>query len=147
MSTVLSAVAPYLTHSRRGLTLPHTEPSGVLSPSMSEAPEERRKHARMRVEFRVTLSFTSGRTAGEGKLLNVSEGGCAIESAKSLKTGDYVSLLIHPHDQGQPIAIESAAVRWVRGRDFGVEFVKIRPGELERLTQFAEPTKPGEGTE
>lgn len=147
MSTVLSAGAPYLTHSLRGLTLPHTEASGVLSPSMSDASQERRKHARIRVEFRVTLSFTSGRTAGEGKLVNVSQGGCAIESEKSLKTGDYVSLLIHPHDQGQPIAIESAAVRWVRGRDFGVEFVKILPGELERLTQFAEPTKPGEGTE
>ena len=147
MSTVSSAVAPYLTHSRRGLTLPQTGPSGVLSPSMSEAPTERRKHARIRVEFRVTLSFVSGRVAGEGKLLNVSQGGCAIESEKSLKTGDYVSLLIHPADQGQPIAIESAAVRWVRGRDFGVEFVKIRPGELERLTQFTDPTKAGGGTE
>jgi len=114
---------------------------------MSDAPQDRRKHPRIRVEFRVTLSFTSGRTTGEGKLLNVSQGGCAIEGNPSLKVGDYVTLRIFPLDHGEAIGIESAAVRWVRGRDFGVEFVKIRPGELERLTQFADPTKATEETE
>ncbi len=113
---------------------------------MSDAPQERRRQQRIRVEFRVTLSFASGKISGEGKLLNVSQGGCAIESNQSLKAGDYVSLRIHPPDQGPPIAVESAAVRWVRGRDFGVEFVKIRPGELERLTQLAQAADVGPAT-
>ncbi len=114
---------------------------------MTDAPIERRKHPRIRVQFRVTLSLASGRTPGEGKLLNLSQAGCAIQGDRTLKKGDCVSLLIHASAHDRPIEIQSAVVRWVQRGDFGVEFERIQTEEATRLRQLLDTTTPGAGTE
>jgi len=94
---------------------------------------ERRKEPRIRIEYKVTLSFASGRQQGEGTLINLTASSCRVESAQKVKPGDHVWLRIFPSGQGLAITVESGAVRWVCGQDFGVEFTLIQPGEHERL--------------
>lgn len=94
---------------------------------------ERRKEQRLRIEYKVTLSFGSGRHQGEGTLINLTASSCGVESAQKVKLGDHVWLQIFPSDHGPAITVESGAVRWVRGQDFGVEFTLVQPREHERL--------------
>jgi c-di-GMP-binding flagellar brake protein YcgR len=39
-------------------------------------------------------------------------------------------------EREEPVQIDLAAVRWAAATRFGVEFIKIRPGEEERLKKF-----------
>lgn len=104
-------------------------------------PEERRKYERIRVQFKVTLSLTRGQNLGEGVLLNLSEGGCAIKSAGKVTEGVHVQLKIYPPQETLPIVVDSAAVRWVKGSEFGAEFQSVRVQEMERLRRFLEQQK------
>lgn len=97
---------------------------------------ERRKFSRFHVQFKVTLSFSQGEAGGEGRLVNLALGGAGIRSAKRVVTGDFVALRIFPPDTETPIAVESAAVRWVQGPEFGVEFLKVQPAERQRLEEL-----------
>jgi hypothetical protein len=39
-------------------------------------------------------------------------------------------------EREEPVQVDLAAVRWVATTRFGVEFIKIRPEEGERLKKF-----------
>jgi hypothetical protein len=41
-------------------------------------------------------------------------------------------------EREEPIQIDLAAIRWVSAARFGVEFIKIRSEERERLKKFVE---------
>lgn len=94
---------------------------------------DRRKEPRIRIQYRVTLSLGSSRQQGEGTLINLTPSSCRVESPQKVKPGDHVWLRIFPSDQGPAITVESGAVRWVHGQDFGVEFTLVQPGEQARL--------------
>jgi hypothetical protein len=39
-------------------------------------------------------------------------------------------------EREEPVQVDLAAVRWSSATRFGVEFIKIRPDERERLKRF-----------
>lgn len=94
--------------------------------------------ARQTPRFRVAypLSFVAGPKAGDGKLTNLSTGGCKIEGDTILFRDAYVELRVYVPDQGSPMVIDLAAVRWALGWSFGVEFIKMEPEMKERLQQL-----------
>lgn len=99
---------------------------------------ERRKHPRVDVKFKVTLAFSGGRTEGEGCIVNLSEGGCAVQGNKRVPERAMLNLSIFPPGRPLPIVIPSAAVRWVRGWEFGIEFVGLSPelrAEIKKLLE------------
>jgi hypothetical protein len=97
---------------------------------------ERRQFPRVRVKFSVTLSFSRGREAGEGTLANLSVGGAGVVSRKHVRQGDFLSLQIYAPGEEFPIVVQSAAVRWVRGGEFGVEFLKLTDEQRRRLNDL-----------
>jgi hypothetical protein len=101
--------------------------------------DDRRKAPRILVQFNITMSFSGGQTAGEGHLINLSPGGAALRSDKPLSKGDFLTLRIFPPGWAKPIAVESAVVRWVEGRDFGLEFLKVQAAEAKRLHRVLSP--------
>jgi len=101
--------------------------------------DDRRKSSRVQVQFNITMSFSHGKTGGEGQLINLSQGGAAMRSDKPLSKGDFMTLRICPPDCETPIVVETAVVRWVEGRDYGVEFLKFKPAEQERLRDLLNP--------
>ena len=96
--------------------------------------------ARQTPRFRVAypLSFVAGPKAGEGKIKNLSSGGCRIEGDTILLRDAYVELRVYVPDQGSPMVVDLAAVRWALGWSFGVEFIKMEPEMKERLQQLIE---------
>lgn len=105
--------------------------------AIQENPAERRQHPRVRVEFRVTMSLSGGGKTGEGRLLNLSEGGCAVEANVSVSPGALLAITIHIPGE-KPIIVDSAWVKWIRRLDFGVEFRQVTDSEKERLKRFLE---------
>ena len=95
---------------------------------------EGRKHTRFAVQLPV--SFSGDQLSDGGTILNVSAEGCAITSDTVPGAGVYLQLTMHLREREEPIQIDLAAVRWVSTTRFGVEFIKIRPAEGERLKKF-----------
>lgn len=101
---------------------------------MAERLMEGRKHTRFAVQLPV--SFSGDQFSGEGTILNVSAEGCAITSDTVPGAGVYLQLTMYLREREEPIQIDLAAVRWVSALRFGVEFIKIRSEERERLKNF-----------
>ncbi|HSL05961.1 MAG TPA: PilZ domain-containing protein [Nitrospiraceae bacterium] len=95
---------------------------------------EGRKHTRFAMQLPV--SFSGDQFSGEGTILNVSAEGCAITSDAVAGAGVYLQLTMQLREGDEPTQIDLAAVRWVSASRFGVEFIKIRPNEGERLKKF-----------
>ena len=95
---------------------------------------EGRKHTRFAVQLPV--SFSGDQLSDGGTILNVSAEGCAITSDTVPGAGVYLQLTMYLREREEPIQIDLAAVRWVSALRFGVEFIKIRSEERERLKNF-----------
>ncbi|HJS67234.1 MAG TPA: PilZ domain-containing protein [Nitrospiraceae bacterium] len=95
---------------------------------------EGRKHTRFAVQLPV--SFSGDQVSDGGTILNVSAEGCAIMSDRVADAGAYLQLTMQLRERDEPVQVDLAAVRWVSATRFGVEFIKIRPEEGDRLKKF-----------
>ncbi len=103
---------------------------------------ECREHPRIPVELRVLFSTTEQTEIRQGTMFDISAGGGAVTSTVSMSAGTGVTLLIHATDLAVPITIHSAAVRWVKHGEFGVEFLRLTDldrSRLQRLLHLARP--------
>jgi hypothetical protein len=89
-----------------------------------------------RISVACSVIFSGDGGVGEGRMLDVSLPGCLLESAASLKTGDYVQLRVFLPDLQSPLHVPLAAVRWVEGNRIGLEFIRTSQEEQNRLEQF-----------
>lgn len=97
---------------------------------------ECRQYPRIPVDLQVFFSTTGNTDIREGTMFDLSAGGCAVTSMTSVKPGSGVRILIRATDLGSPITIESAAVRWSRHGEFGVEFMGISDIDHHRLSRL-----------
>lgn len=88
-----------------------------------------------RFPINCTVTFTSEATKGEGRVLNLSLGGGAIESEEVVSRGEYMKLQIKLPNQPTLLGIDLAPVRWVNGKAFGVEFISMQPPAKDMLNQ------------
>lgn len=95
---------------------------------------ELRKRPRFRVEFR--SAFSGEHIEGEGKILNISMDGCKIESEMSVQKDIVLTLRVHAPQFVFPIQVEQATVRWTKGKEFGLEFMRVPPEGLKQLHQL-----------
>jgi hypothetical protein len=97
---------------------------------------------RFRVQFRTTLS-ASTKLEGTGVMLDLSTGGCRIESPVTVEPGVSLKLSIYVPDLDWPLMIEAASVQWVSGQIFGLAFFRMRDAEHQRLEQVIRDLKEG----
>jgi len=95
---------------------------------------EGRKHTRFAVQLPV--SFSGDQLSHGGTILNLSAEGCAITSETVSGAAVYLQLAMQLREREEPVQVDLAAVRWSSATRFGVEFIKIRPEEGDRLKQF-----------
>lgn len=95
-------------------------------------PDERRNQPRFTTQFRST--FSGGPNEGDGRTLDLSIGGCKIESGTVVGQGDKFECRLHIPDLDWPIMIDEAIVRWVEGRALGLAFTRVRPEEQSKIT-------------
>ncbi|MEC4891149.1 MAG: PilZ domain-containing protein [Nitrospira sp.] len=105
--------------------------SPVSAPS-----EERRVQPRFTTQFRST--FSKDQQEGQGRTLDLSIGGCKIESETGAMQGAKFECRLHIPDLDWPLRIDEATVRWVEGKTFGLAFTRMRPEEKTKLKQLLE---------
>jgi PilZ domain len=92
---------------------------------------EKRQQARFTAQFRST--FSGGQREGQGRTLDLSTGGCKIETDLPVVVGASFECRIYVPGLGWPLRIDEAQVRWVKVGTFGVQFTKIQPDEEVKL--------------
>jgi hypothetical protein len=98
-------------------------------------PIDQRQYERISVNFPMAFVTDTGR--GDGTALDVSMGGCAFKAEPPPPQGAIVQLQLHAPGLERPLIVEAAVVRSVRSMYIGTEFLRLRPEEQYRLTQFA----------
>jgi hypothetical protein len=94
---------------------------------------EKRSHPRFTAQFRST--FSGGQREGVGKTLDLSDGGCRIESDAPVVAEAAFECRIYAPGLSWPLRIDEAQVRWVKGNVFGLEFTVMQPDERVKLRQ------------
>ncbi len=89
-----------------------------------------------RISVACSVIFAGDGGVGEGRVLDISLPGCLLESAATLKSGDYVQLRLFLPDLQTPLHVPLAAVRWVDGYRIGLEFIRTSMEEQTRLESF-----------
>ena len=84
------------------------------------------------------VRFKSDSIQGEGRLRDISLEGAAIMSKTLVARSDYLGLTITLPNGTGLIEIDLAPVRWVRGEQFGVEFIRVQPGSQQALHRTLE---------
>jgi PilZ domain-containing protein len=74
-----------------------------------------------------------GRKGVKGITNNLSLGGCRINGNLAVRRGQHLTVRLHLPGEESPLVVERAAVRWVDGEDFGLQFLSLPSGERERL--------------
>ncbi|UVT15481.1 MAG: PilZ domain-containing protein [Nitrospira sp.] len=94
-------------------------------------PEERRIQPRFTAQFRST--FSGQKQEGQGRTLDISVGGCKVESDMNVAQGAKFECRLHVPGLDWPLRIDEVTVRWVEGNSFGVAFSRIDPAEFAKL--------------
>lgn len=111
--------------------------SGAQTENPGTSPsEERRVQPRFTTQFRST--FSKDQQEGQGRTLDLSIGGCKIESGMVANQGDKFECRLHIPDLDWPLRIDEATVRWVDGTTFGLAFTRMRPEEKMKLKQVVD---------
>jgi len=109
--------------------------SGVRHPrprmNKEEPPMEKRQQPRFTSQFRSTLS--DGQGEGQGRTLDLSTGGCMIETDFPVVVGASLECRIYVPGLDWPLRIDEAQVRWVKANKFGIQFMKIQRDEEVKL--------------
>lgn len=94
-------------------------------------PDERRVQPRFTTQFRST--FSGNKQEGQGRTVDISAGGCKIESDMKVEQGSKFECRLHVPGLDWPLRIDEATVRWVGANSFGIAFSRIAPEELAKL--------------
>ena len=97
---------------------------------------DRRSYSRFPIQF--PMSFSGEGTGGEGTVTDLSKAGwkATVSSSQPVQIGKYLTLHLSVPHQDHPVKVEVAAVRWVRGQEFGVEFLFLGTDEEAELSRF-----------
>ena len=101
-----------------------------------------RRQQRFRVRLHSVLS-SPRRAEWTGTVMNLSKGGCLIETDGQVYSGMYVSLRLDVPGDEPPVLVDRAAVRWSRGQSAGVGFITVTSPHKERLDQLLNRLKQG----
>ena len=94
--------------------------------------ENRRATPRVHAQFRTAISSHT-KTKWMGRMLDLSKGGCRLESSLTMERGQWFELEVYVPDLECPLTIESAHVQWANWPVVGLVFFRIQQTEQQRL--------------
>lgn len=107
----------------------------------TDANQQDRRGRRLALSCRLFF-FGDDDFEGEAKVLDVSTNGCSAESSIDLTVGMLLKLSLFLPDFKWPLRVEQAIVRWIDGKQFGLEFISIRLAQRERLRNLIMKSRP-----
>ena len=87
-----------------------------------------------RIPTWLALYYLSGDCVGKGIVTNLSQSGMRIQGDHAVEPGLDLALRVTFTDDGPPIEVERATVRWVDGYDFGLGFARLSPLAAKHIT-------------
>lgn len=113
-----------------------TKPFGrhPLLKAVEEVLGENRKYLRLQADL--PISFEGDGVSGKGRVINISRGGCAVESEGRVSAGVYLSLRVDLPDPQPVLTVDLAVVRWATGSAFGLEFIRMGTEAQEGLRRY-----------
>jgi hypothetical protein len=101
----------------------------------------RRKIGSTRFEVNVDVQFLSSKPDGTaiegiGVVRNLSMRGALIEAHSPVTTGDRLTLYVTLPNLPDLLEIPTVAVRWIRGHQLGVEFLKLHSNTSRQLMRY-----------
>lgn len=109
--------------------MPEGEPI-ALSMESGQGAEGRKL---VRHPVKLSCQISSDHASGGGQVIDLSTGGCKVESEWRHAPGEYLCMNLQSLAPDRPVAIALAVVRWSREQAFGVEFIRMEPVQQERL--------------
>lgn len=91
-----------------------------------------------RISVRYPVTVENDGCAARGRLVNLSRGGCQIQSDLDCCPGSYLALRITIPYETDPVVVELSVVRWKLADRLGLEFVRYGRGDRDRLTELTE---------
>jgi len=89
-----------------------------------------------RIPLVSVTTLASEEHSGHSVLLDLSQTGAKISSSHPLRPAEYVALNLSLPFREPSLQVVLAAVRWVQGENYGVEFIQITKSEQCRLKEF-----------
>lgn len=116
-------------------------PRAAISAIVQEPPRERRRFARhpCRLEAQIITEGPYGKVMMNGKITDISMGGCYVEMMAPLPEETPVELSFTTGDA--PLHLGAQVCTSQHGFGMGVCFTGMSPEDFEALRQFAPPTK------
>ena len=96
--------------------------------------DDPRATPRFRVQYRTTVTGST-QPEGIGVILDLSKGGCRLESPFPILPGLSLEMRIHVPGLEWPLMIDEADVQWVSEQFAGLAFLRIRQTEQQRLDE------------
>ena len=93
-----------------------------------------RKHPRFPIRW--SSCYGADDFIGQGTVLDVSLMGCRLAGTMPPERGSRLQLCFYPPYREKEIAVEDARVTWTTNEQFGVEFVKVSPSDLQWLIGY-----------
>jgi PilZ domain len=90
-----------------------------------------RIHPRLSVDYPVI--FGGAPFVGEGMVSDLSLTGCSVNCDRTVLIGSYIKLSVLLPDPTASLFIELGKIRWVQGKTFGVEFIRLATLTRHRL--------------
>jgi PilZ domain len=98
--------------------------------------EERRQHARIIVQWRIT--YCNEELFGQGTLLDVSSQGCHVAGTMPVAEGMLLKVRIFPLHREDELSVTEARVLWANGHVFGLRLRNISGDDQRWLGSFLE---------
>jgi len=88
-----------------------------------------------RFPLQYPVIFGGAPFVGEGVLTNLSFRGCSVICDREVLCGSEVRVSVLLGDRAAALPIELGRVKWVNGRQFGVEFLRLPVEAQQRLNR------------
>ncbi|ALA57715.1 PilZ domain-containing protein [Nitrospira moscoviensis] len=121
-------------HAGEGTQAPSGRP--YSRPAKRDRTQESRRHPRVPVRLRSHFSTKGRMLTGEGELRDLSPWGCRLTSPVAVPVGENLECYIFPKDEGRPVVIDGATVRWINSHEFGLAFTNVRPNVQRQIAQL-----------
>jgi hypothetical protein len=89
-----------------------------------------------RFPVQISMMYLGQNSAGQGIVQELSLVGCRILGNDPVVAGESLSVRISLPTSHKPLIIEQAAVKWVKGLEFGIAFEHLHPREAHRLQRL-----------
>lgn len=100
---------------------------------------DQRKHTRYTFDFLIFLfkeGFPDHTPFGDGKVLNLSLHGCKVSSQTNVTLHSTMAVRLYVPTVRPQILVHKARVIWIEEKEFGLKFMNLQQGELQRLAQL-----------